>query len=636
MAEKIALSLDIETGDSLKTLGQLENRATELNEELRKVELGSSAFKTLKQELVGVNKQIKNTELSMEALDNEQVASELGSVAGAVGDMTSAFVLLGGTGGALEETAQNIEKAIGVSMAFKGAIEGISSGRKLLNNIIKQSNIGLKLNNKLNIAATAVAKALGVSTDTTTKSFKSLKIAMAATGIGLLIVAIGALVANWDKLKIALGGATKAQQLSNEVSKKAIETAGEELNAIDTLRRTINDETISRKDKNAAVAQLQEKYPDLLGNIRAEYLSLNDLNKALELASKLTFLKAEADAIAELRAEEFKKKLELQVDKLNDNNVGLMDYAAAFTGFATAQQSANMNTAVSIKQSDKQLAILDKLDKAKKEQIKDIQKEAEFGTIVNKVRAATNEEIVKNTVETAKNKEAQIDWREGIDMTIEKVGALGMKLNDINREVIDMDVEATQASIKAYDDYFDKRKKQREDDTLTQKEKIDNDIELVLGGLQAVKDLNSAFAKDNEAAQKRAFKVNKALSIAMTTIETYQAAQSAFASQIIPGDPTSVIRAIIASAIAVASGLARVAIISKQKFQGGGATGAAAGGGGFSGNLGGGGGNAPTLEPVTNTSTILPTGEETKVFVTETDISGVQNKVNVIEAQATI
>ena len=94
MSEKIVLGLELNSGKAVKSLGDLEQKATELNNELREVPMGTKAFKDLQQQLVGVNKQIKNTELSMEALDNEQVASEMGSVAGAVGDMTGAFVSL--------------------------------------------------------------------------------------------------------------------------------------------------------------------------------------------------------------------------------------------------------------------------------------------------------------------------------------------------------------------------------------------------------------------------------------------------------------------------------------------------------------------------------------------------------------
>lgn len=50
----------------------------------------------------------------------------------------------------------------------------------------------------------------------------------------------------------------------------------------------------------------------------------------------------------------------------------------------------------------------------------------------------------------------------------------------------------------------------------------------------------------------------KALAIAETTISTYLGAQKAYVSQLIPGDPSSPIRATIASGIAVASGLLNV------------------------------------------------------------------------------
>ena len=50
----------------------------------------------------------------------------------------------------------------------------------------------------------------------------------------------------------------------------------------------------------------------------------------------------------------------------------------------------------------------------------------------------------------------------------------------------------------------------------------------------------------------------KALAVASTTISTYLAAQQAYASQLIPGDPTSPVRAAVAAGIAVAGGLMNV------------------------------------------------------------------------------
>lgn len=108
---------------------------------------------------------------------------------------------------------------------------------------------------------------------------------------------------------------------------------------------------------------------------------------------------------------------------------------------------------------------------------------------------------------------------------------------------------------------------------------VDTSIE-AFSTIQALAD---AFAGKSEASQKKAFKIRKAAAIAQTVIETYKAAQGAYASQIIPGDPTSPIRGAIAATIAVASGLAKVKSIASQKFEGGGSSG------------GSGGGSAPSL-----------------------------------------
>lgn len=62
--------------------------------------------------------------------------------------------------------------------------------------------------------------------------------------------------------------------------------------------------------------------------------------------------------------------------------------------------------------------------------------------------------------------------------------------------------------------------------------------------------------------------IGKALAVANTTIDTYRSATAAYASQLIPGDPSSVVRGTIAAAAAVASGLANVKAILATKTDG--------------------------------------------------------------------
>lgn len=63
---------------------------------------------------------------------------------------------------------------------------------------------------------------------------------------------------------------------------------------------------------------------------------------------------------------------------------------------------------------------------------------------------------------------------------------------------------------------------------------------------------------------------NKTLQSALTLVDTFFSAQRAFASQVIPGDPTSLVRAIAAAALTTVSGLARVAQINGVQFARGG------------------------------------------------------------------
>ncbi len=72
-----------------------------------------------------------------------------------------------------------------------------------------------------------------------------------------------------------------------------------------------------------------------------------------------------------------------------------------------------------------------------------------------------------------------------------------------------------------------------------------------------------------EAAQKKAFKINKALQISSVIMETYRTAWLAYGSQLIIGDGTSPVRAQIAQALTFAQGMAQVAAIASTKFNSG-------------------------------------------------------------------
>ena len=103
-----------------------------------------------------------------------------------------------------------------------------------------------------------------------------------------------------------------------------------------------------------------------------------------------------------------------------------------------------------------------------------------------------------------------------------------------------------------------------------------------------LKSLNQLFDQDSEDAARKAFNREKALASVETVISTYLSAQKAYASQLSIPTPDAPVRAAIAAGVAIASGLARLAVINSQQFKESG-TASAGGGGGASG-----GGSVPT------------------------------------------
>lgn len=608
MSEKVALEIDINAKGATTSLGQLEEEAVRLNKELKKVPMGTKAFNDLKTELIGVNKQIKNTELSMEALDNEQVASELGSVAGAVGDVSAAFVLLGGGGGALEETVQRIEKAIGVSMAFKGVIEGTQSGMKLFNNVVQNSSLIQKANTIITQTMTVIMKALGITVNTTSRAFNLLKGAIVATGIGALVVAIVFAIQKIMEFTSATEDSAEAQAKLNEELRKN----REEMNKIVSTNQNFIDRQIQIVKNEEKIKDLQKKGGDNLKQINEltkENISLELQNLRARLASTNELLTVQEKL--DLKTKIFRKEQELarldiikEAEATKDNVVHKNNLnKELLKELDTKKDIAN----ISFPEDEEQEPILETDFLEKTEQATELK---------TRVRI----QGLENEIEQEKQlKLQQLAWDE--ENVVQKAILDGVYTAD-QKLAIETDFQRKREAV-----IEDADQKILANQKALEQAKVD----LAVQGIGALINLTSAFAKDNEKSQKRAFEINKKLQIAQAIMSTYQGANAIFTAAAL--NPASVLfpaQPFIAAGIAIANGLANVVNISKQQFQ----TSSPGGGGVQTPTFGGGGGGTPpTLQPA-NTSTLVPQNQ-TQVFVTETDITNTQNQVSVIQGQAT-
>ena len=284
------------------------------------------------------------------------------------------------------------EELLSTITKLQGA-QGILNSIEVIKQQIQNNSI------KLTQAQTFVQKLYNRAVGDGSKAMQGFRKALLLTGIGALIIGIGLLVENWDKLKGAILGTNKAQDLQNQTMKKAVEGIASELSASDKLKKTLNDERKTRNEKVEAVKKLQAEYPNLLGNIDAEKASYEEINKALELNVQLLRIKAQQDAVNELRTEEFKNQINAQVDAQTDNNNTILSWTLGLTNSELAQKSRTAQTIADINASKKQVKVLDELDASLEEQAKKLRESGATDKAV-----ATTKENNSNSLADARKK----------------------------------------------------------------------------------------------------------------------------------------------------------------------------------------------------------------------------------------
>jgi hypothetical protein len=279
-------------GDELQPLttrmGEAEDRLYEL---AAAGDTASKEYRDLLQTVGEYRKVQIQTDMAVDA-----AATTLGQkLGGALGGVTSGFslaqgamALFGSENEALEESLLKVQSALAIQQGIQGIREAIPSFKSL---------------------ATVAVNTFSSMT-TASKLF-------AVTGIGALITAVAYLMGAFDNTKKSVENYASAQQTSNKIQQQAIEDSAKELSALNKLQKQINDETLTREEKNKAVKKLQDTYPDLLKNIDAEKLSINDLNKAVALNIKLAESRARVNAAEALRASKYQEILtkEIEVQK---------------------------------------------------------------------------------------------------------------------------------------------------------------------------------------------------------------------------------------------------------------------------------------------------------------------------------
>ena len=297
MAENLELNLLLKGGaKATKTIGELEKGLEQAREEIKGVAKGSEDFDKLATAIQQASSEVKTLEKQMEGLEPQQKAEaflKMGEgIAGGFMAAQGAMGLLGIESENLEKIQVKVQSAIAIAMGIRMMSEAALMAKtamrvaeeKLSIVTTKANTIATKL---ATIAQKGLRNALGLSV----KSLKALKVAIATTGIGALVVGIGSLIA-----------ATRNASDSTDTLQNKLDAYN---NALDRENKQLqqNNKTKIENTKfelRLAAAQ-SETERQLILNEQAQHESLKRQEEANEGVNRNTnFLKTIAENIANI------------------------------------------------------------------------------------------------------------------------------------------------------------------------------------------------------------------------------------------------------------------------------------------------------------------------------------------------
>ena len=611
MATENVRIVKLDTNPAQTSVQELRKELKELRNTLLSTEQGTEEYNQALLKAADIQHTLKEQteELNASAMDFGQITGNIvKATGGLVAGLQAAKATMNLFGIENEEVLKSLEKMQNL-MAITQAIPALDEG--------------IKAFKRLGTAIKSAAAATG-----------TLGKALMASGIGLAVAAVAALAANWDKVKVALGGVNKEYE--------------------DILQKRI-DEYINR--------------------------TITALSKQLGLQQKLISIRGGSDVDAAREAVKvYSSAIEEQTKKIDENKKRWEDWNRE------RGKQARMGNKDAVKQLDAALRGLD-VEIKKQEALKnnlelkkqEAEEELEIAKAIEKAQKAEEEEKYKKALEMEmdaakailgadKSLQQKLDEKfEGkpikvpVELKIEEGennsfdNALAEKYKNKYKNIIEMAKEAAithesvyeedlrllnlaleqkKISLEEYNAYL---KQLNAEEVQIQQEKLNIYIALS----NAFSDILGSLADSMDESNKEQFEAAKAFNISAAVISTiagaigaYTGAASNAGINAIPVVGPALAQTLgIANAAAVAaSGAAQIAQLSRKQFDDKNVNGASIAKPNTSAV-------SSVIAPVQYTQDVQGASiegaiKDTKVYVTEADITNSQNRVSVTEREA--
>jgi hypothetical protein len=217
--ENVGININVQ-GNAVESIGNVKKALKEANAELinAQANFGDYSKQAIEaaKKVAGLRDQISEARETADLFDPGKKFQALAGVANAAaGGFTAvqgALGLLGVESESVEKTLLKVQSALALSQGLSTITDAAKDFKRF---------------------GTIASGAFDSIKKGAANAFKSIKAGLASTGIGLLVIALGSIVAYWDDIKELVGGVSSEQEELNKLAKENLETQEEKLDAID-------------------------------------------------------------------------------------------------------------------------------------------------------------------------------------------------------------------------------------------------------------------------------------------------------------------------------------------------------------------------------------------------------------------
>ena len=307
--------VSISTQQAQTSVKELRQQLKLLKDQLLSTEEGTAEYNQKLQEAAGIMHTLKEQqeELNASAMDFGQIAGNVvKATGGLVAGLQAAKATMNLFGIENEEVLKSLEKMQNL-MAITQAIPALDDGVKAF-------------------------KRLGLAIKSATAGMNGFKVALLSTGIGAAVVALGALVTNWDKV-------TDAMRRWGIIHQTTAEKLAEEKKKAEDLKEKLDEARKAYKDweKENAINNLssdaKKEYDELSNQIEGYKIKLNEISVEQEKATKERWKELQAEGL--LIHEQMKAAKDRQDAILKDKTLTAEAAEAAEAAAEAAKKAAD-------------------------------------------------------------------------------------------------------------------------------------------------------------------------------------------------------------------------------------------------------------------------------------------------------